>query len=503
MNRRAIAILILLAWMGTLGWLGSRSIRRGETRDTSPRNLSPDAAFFAILVGTEQVGVANIYTDTIPTGFLANQIVTIDVQTGGSTWRIGSRNQALLSRGLDLVSYESSANEGGQSERLAGAVSRDTLRVQSALAVDSPFRRSRLGLVADRPTLGFALPYRMAFSGRLAPGRSMAAASLDPASGEARLTRVTAGADSIFVVTDSARYDSIVGRWVPAQTLEIRAWRLAHADPGLPVTVWTDSRGMVVRLDHALGITLQRTAFEIARNNYNADRSARGPGLLNPPAARPLMGSGVRPDTSRGRVVLRLARTDGPAPEAVLAGLSGGRQTVHGDTVVISRATTGAADQVPTGYEVGVDWPGFTATDPAPPRDLSPVEQVRFLARWVAREIKPDTSFTAPLALEDVLALRRAGADGKARLFVAMVRSLGIPARVVTGLAAAPRAALLGHAWAEVWFDGWVAVDPTVGDMPASAGLLRLREGGRSRPADLVPLVAALRIEWLSEPGRP
>lgn len=123
--------------------------------------------------------------------------------------------------------------------------------------------------------------------------------------------------------------------------------------------------------------------------------------------------------------------------------------------------------------------------------------QVRALARHLSTAITTDTSFEAPLEAERVLSTGRAGADGKARLLMALVRHLDIPARVVTGLAITSDG-LLGHAWTEVWIDGWVAADPTTGVVPASPALLRFREGGRSRPADLVPLLGALGHEIVS-----
>jgi len=46
-------------------------------------------------------------------------------------------------------------------------------------------------------------------------------------------------------------------------------------------------------------------------------------------------------------------------------------------------------------------------------------------------------------------------------LFLAMVRSLGIPARAVTGYVYSPDYGWQLHSWAEVYLDEWVGVDPT------------------------------------------
>jgi transglutaminase-like putative cysteine protease len=87
----------------------------------------------------------------------------------------------------------------------------------------------------------------------------------------------------------------------------------------------------------------------------------------------------------------------------------------------------------------------------------------------------------------------RGGPEGKARLLAAMGRAAGIPSRVVSGLALLPDGNY-GHAWAELWAGRWISADPTFGQVPASASLLRLAVGGRSRPIDLVLLAGSARF---------
>lgn len=60
-----------------------------------------------------------------------------------------------------------------------------------------------------------------------------------------------------------------------------------------------------------------------------------------------------------------------------------------------------------------------------------------------------------------VLGNRRGVCVEYATLFVAMARSLGIPARFVSGYAFSRQGKWLGHSWAEVYLGEWVPVDPT------------------------------------------
>jgi transglutaminase-like putative cysteine protease len=111
----------------------------------------------------------------------------------------------------------------------------------------------------------------------------------------------------------------------------------------------------------------------------------------------------------------------------------------------------------------------------------------------VAREIGTDTAASAFGTALNTLRTRRGNADGKARLLAALARSVGIPARVATGLAILP-GGVFSHSWTELWLGRWTAADPSFGQLPASASLVRIAFGEGSRPVDLLPLVASARF---------
>jgi transglutaminase-like putative cysteine protease len=57
------------------------------------------------------------------------------------------------------------------------------------------------------------------------------------------------------------------------------------------------------------------------------------------------------------------------------------------------------------------------------------------------------------------LATREADCSEFSALFIAMARSLGLPARMVSGIAYTG-SAFGGHAWVEVWVGRWIELDP-------------------------------------------
>ena len=94
-------------------------------------------------------------------------------------------------------------------------------------------------------------------------------------------------------------------------------------------------------------------------------------------------------------------------------------------------------------------------------------QAVSNIAQWVCKEIQYTIADTpsARLALEK----RQGDCGPHATLTVAMLRAVGIPAKLVGGLVYAPT---LGgsfgqHAWVEVYMgdDGWIAFDPTTGEL--------------------------------------
>ena len=87
-------------------------------------------------------------------------------------------------------------------------------------------------------------------------------------------------------------------------------------------------------------------------------------------------------------------------------------------------------------------------------------------------------------------------------LYVAMARSLGIPARVAVGLVYVRgiTGAFYYHAWPEVYVrEGngrglWLPVDPTLNQFPADATHIRLARGGLDKQAAILPMLGQLKM---------
>ena len=120
------------------------------------------------------------------------------------------------------------------------------------------------------------------------------------------------------------------------------------------------------------------------------------------------------------------------------------------------------------------------------------------LMAWVFRTLRKSYADNADTAMA-VLENKAGDCTEHSLLFVALARSLGIPAREVGGLAyvRASKPMMAWHAWAEV-HDGrqWVSVDPTWGQYQVDGTHWKMSEG--SRDMAWANVVGTLRVKVVS-----
>jgi len=121
------------------------------------------------------------------------------------------------------------------------------------------------------------------------------------------------------------------------------------------------------------------------------------------------------------------------------------------------------------------------------PRTDRRSDQVRAIVAWIRQHI--EQSPTDVFSALDVLDAGKAECQGHSFLYAALARSLGIPTRVVNGIVYSDDYnGFYYHTWTESLLDdGWIAIDPTFGQIGADATHVKLIEG--ETPADLLPLV--------------
>jgi hypothetical protein len=290
----------------------------------------------------------------------------------------------------------------------------------------------------------------------------------------------------------------------------IPVWRIEQSFAGIVVGSWVDEDGHLVKADSQLGYTLERTTYEQADQDWKRAQKdgtlASGYGAV---IERTAIASNVDVASLAEAEQLRVRLAGVP-----LRGfdLSGGRQTLQGDTLTVRRESESAliaSYQLPFRGSTAMtreleSTPLIQSDDPRIEQtaraiasgNTDPAEVARRLQSWVYRELKKEITPSVPSAVQ-VLQARQGDCNEHTVLYVALARALGLPARTAAGLVNV-RGRFYYHAWPEVWLGrDWVAVDPTLGQYPADASHLRFVVGGLARQIELIRLIGRLQIQAL------
>ena len=509
-RRGAIAIAVLALWAIGLAFLARRTLfgSRTDNLAVAAMRVNPGAVFFAVTRAGEQIGFASSTLDTTAKQITATDYLVADLPLGGEEKRAETRSVVTLSRSLRVDSFTVSLESDSIPFEARGHVIGDSV-LELAVGDTTNPSRSRVKLTAPilLPTL---VPLVVVLGDPPRVGSKTTLSVFDPVELAPKPVTVDVVAESLFVVSDSAKLDTASRRWVVAHDDTVRAWKLTSDSTQL-FTAWVDEQGRVVRADLPGGLSIERRAYEIAFENWKLASAARGGHVT---ADRDILETTAIASNRRVKVNalselrVRLSGTD-------LRGfaIEGGRQHMRGDTLIVRREP---AEALRIGRKIDLSSPEGQAlipalqAEPGLTRDpaivaaarriigseTDPVARVRLLNQWVYDSLAKRTTIGIPDAAT-VLRTRSGDCNEHAALFTALARAVGIPTRIAAGLAYVG-GKFYYHAWPEVYLTDWVAVDPTFGQVPADAGHLRFTLGGLSRQAELLRLIGTLKIDVVS-----
>jgi hypothetical protein len=510
--RTLLATGILLLWMVVAGW----HVRREYFAPALTRlaeatlTLDPVTHFYAIRMGDRTVGTSSSRLDTVPEGFRLDDLTQLDLLAMGQTGQAVVRTRATLSPTLRMLDFEFALQSAAGDFEAQGRVHGDSLltvrlRTGGGAAEEVTFR------VAEAPLVSGALPIRLARGGELRVGRTVRFPVFDPSTVSNRVVEVEVLEHGLVTLVDSSRVDPATGRWVPARERSVEGWRIVERHGGVQVESWIDGDGRILRSTSPLGFALERTEFELARQARDDTRARGGGDPSGDLILATAIASNARLDAAGGYERLRF-RLSGVELEGF--DLAGGRQRLDGDVLTVDRERW---DDLVPGYTL--PYPRMDlreALEPEPlvqsgdPRIRQAAEAMvrergrlpsdprvvaERLTRGVHRLLRKEVVFALPSALS-VLESRRGDCTEHTVLFVALARSLGLPARTAVGLVYLD-GSFFYHAWPEVWLGEWVAVDPTFGDVPAGAAHLRFVTGTLAQQVEIARLIGTLGIEVL------
>lgn len=505
-KRTLLAAAILAGWLLTLGWHVRREYFGPPELQLvmGARGLAPGTHFYVVRMDGNAIGYSSARFDTLPDGYRLEDNTLLEIPALGEVQRATTRSRVELDPALTLRSFDfllSSPIGSFQAEGTLGPDSMLDVRIRAGGDEQS----SRLQVARD-VLLDAAVPLRLAAAGALQVGREFSVSVFDPSAMDQRRVAMRVAAVDTFIVVDSVRYEPETRTFVPTVYDTVPVWRLDQEIAGATVQTWVDEDGQVVRATSPLGFEIERTVFELARAEFDEARArpgrAAGYGSVIESTAI-ASNADLRDVEFTPRLAVRLHNVE-------LQGfdLSGGRQELKGDTLIITREPAMRATyslpwrgEGEPAAELAAS-PLIQKDDPAIVRaareatrgTTDPAEAARLLNHWVYRTLRKQITLSVPSARQ-VLDARQGDCNEHTVLYVAMARAIGLPARTAVGLVHV-NGSFYYHAWPEVWLgEGWYAVDPTLGQVPADASHLRFLIGGLARQVELVRLIGRLQLE--------
>ena len=275
MNRKTIAFVVLAVWAAGLALLYRRNSTRTLEQELTEvgMRVSPATYYYTLQQGDRQVGAASSSIDTMKTRVVATDFVRGEIPVGNDFLKMEARSQARFTRGMRLRDFVIQAAGDLTPFTLRGVMQEGeekTLRITAETKGARPLTTEAVALEpVFVPTMS---PLPLMLSKKPKVGDTARVSMFDPVSRVLHEVTLRIEADSLFLVADSAAFDSTSGRWVKARQDSMRGWRITRRSS--PVTAWVDASGRLIAASEPGGVSLVRTAFELAFENWRIDHPA-------------------------------------------------------------------------------------------------------------------------------------------------------------------------------------------------------------------------------------
>ena len=493
---RPVSILLVVAWIVSMAVLVNRSYLHAAAANlaTDLARYGSSAEWRGVYYRGDKIGFT--VSQTVPTddGFELQEDGRLQMSLLGAASAAALHTSARVDSNFALRSFEFSLDPGtgaivvrGRVEPIPNAGTRARLVIAITSAGST---RTETRELPEAPVIS------QNFSRLLAGGR------------------LTAGSRQQWTIFDPATLRNapvmveIGNREVVRNTGErpIPAFRVEMEYQGIRTTSWITDTGDVVREESPLGLITVRESADRAQTLAVPGRMQTD--LLQAAAVVPAMRQRI--DEPRD---VRLLRLELDGADLSNADLQGAGQTVRGSTIELTDPQAlqpGPADPDIDEYLkpeplIESDAPEIRAeAEKAIAGATDNRMRAEKLTRYVNALLDKKPTISLPSALE-VLRTKVGDCNEHTALYVAMARSIGIPARIAVGLTYVRgiSGAFYYHAWPEVYLDEgsgrgmWLPVEPTLNEFPADATHLRLARGGLDKQAAILPLIGRLKMTVL------
>jgi len=492
---RPVSALVVVAWIASMAVLVNRSYLQASPNLLADlARYGSNAEWRGVYYRGDKIGFT--VSQTVPTdaGFELQEDGRLQMSLLGASTAAALHTAARVDSNFALRSFDFSLDPGtgaivvrGRVEPIAGAGTRARLVIAITSAGSTRTERREL----EAPPVLSQNFSRLLAGRRLAAGSRQQWTIFDPATLRNQPVTVAIG--------DREIVRNIGERPIPA-------FRVDMEYQGLRTTSWITDTGEVVREESPLGLITVRESADRAQTLNVPGRVQTD--LLQAAAVVPAM----RQRIDEPRDVRRL-RLELDGADLTNADLQGAGQTVSGSTIELTDPQTlqaGPADRDIDEYLkpepfIESDAPEIRAeAEKAIAGATGARARAEKLTRYVNALLDKKPTVSLPSARE-VLRTKVGDCNEHTALYVAMARSIGIPARIAVGLTYVRgiTGAFYYHAWPEVYIDEgsgrglWLPVDPTLNEFPADATHLRLARGGLDKQAAILPMIGRIKMKVL------
>ena len=295
-------------------------------------DLAPGINFYTLTMNDRTVGQATSRLDTLPDGFELEDLMNLELPALGQTGIAVARTRVKLSPSLVMENFSFTLDSEVGRFAASGELRPDTtLEVRIVSAGSEQNLSFRL---AQPPIMSNVVPIRVAMGEGLDVGETVRLPVFDPTSLSTRTVEVHILEHDTLLVTDSAAIGTD-GRWASARQDTVPAWKIAEEFGGVRVESWVDEDGRILQASSALGFSMQKTEYELARQAQEESRLVSSSPIDDDVILSTAVQSNVdfADVTQYDELRFRLTGVD-------LQGfqLEGGRQSLRGDTLIIRRA---------------------------------------------------------------------------------------------------------------------------------------------------------------------
>jgi hypothetical protein len=482
-----VGAIVVGFWLVMIG-LMVRKIHFSESvvaqRDKTSRSIdSAEREWKEVFLKERKVGYAVSLIRALGEGYIIQEEVFLKLKLAGLESGIYTFTQTQVDGQFRTRSFSFLMTSGVVRFSVLGRVEKNQLVLSTGGGERSRTQRIKLNQV---PMLGAGMEYFLRTK-RMKVGESFSLPLFDPATmvqEESVIKVARKEALTLFNIT----YD--------AYRLETEAW-------GIPLVIWVDEKGVTLKEQGSMGLTLIRSSASRAPTNLEGDQEID---LYEISAVR---SDRSLPDPARlSHLIVKIEGID--ENPFVSMGMQGGRQHVERGILTVRKENDppNAAYSLPHEYPAGMKpflTPEFNIESDAPEivrkaqeisgNEKDPVRVARKLLLWVYANLEKKPTITVPSALE-TLRTKVGDCNEHATLLTALLRASGIPARLSIGLVYT-RKKFYYHAWTEAYVGTWISMDATLNQMPVDATHIKFLEGNLDRQMEMTKVMGELKLKIL------